>query len=211
VTTPPIGRPIPRQSTIVALASVWLLVATAGAQAAQVQDPGRILETMVGEWSATVAAVSGPGQEPVRTESRVVVRQIGRWVVAESTGSAPNGQPVTAILTLGYDTVSERFVGTWISSMQRHLWQYAGTLDAGGATITLETEGPIMGDASRTTQYREIIEIEDADHHVIRSLILGPAGEWFEFARAEYRRIDPVGPPGGLSFGLTGPGPASAN
>jgi hypothetical protein len=206
VTTTPVDRPIPRQSTIAALAAVWLLAFTGGAQAAQVQDPGRILETMAGEWSVTVAAVSGPGQEPVRAESRAVVRQIGRWVVAESTGSAPNGQPVTSILTLGYDAVSERFIGTWISSMQRHFWRYAGTLDAGGASITLETEGPIMGDASRTAQYREIIEIEGADHHVIRSLILGPDGKWFEFARAEYRRIDPRGPTGGADPGFTAPG-----
>lgn len=68
------------------------------------------------------------------------------------------------------------------------MWQYTGALDHFGTVLTLETEGPIMGDPTRTAQYPEIIEVEDADHKVMRSLILGPDGEWFEFSRAEYRR-----------------------
>jgi hypothetical protein len=73
--------------------------------------------------------------------------------------------------------------------MQTHLWRYTGMLDDSGTALTLETEGPIGGDPTTKAQYREIIAIEDADHFVIRSMILGPDGEWFEFARAEYRRM----------------------
>lgn len=81
-------------------------------------------------------------------------------------------------------------MGTWISSMQTHLWEYTGSLDDTGTTLTLETEGPLMGDPTQTARYREIVEIESDDRRVTRSLILGPDGEWFEFARAEYRRIE---------------------
>lgn len=152
-------------------------------------DPTEFLERLEGEWSVVTEATLGPGQEPVRSESREVARLLGgKWLVAESTGRAPTGQSVTAIRTLGYDPVEERFVGTWISSMQTHLWRHTGTLDDAGTALTLETEGPIMGDPTTTARYREVIEIEDADRHVVRSLILGPDGEWFEFARAEYRR-----------------------
>lgn len=169
---------------------------TAGAAAAVGEPPGRqageptaFLERLAGEWSVVSEAVLGPGQEPVRTESREVARLLGgTWLVAESTGAAPGGRPVTSILTLGYDPVEERFIGTWISSMQTHLWSYTGTLDDSGTALTLDTEGPILGDPARTAKYREVIEIEGADHKVVRSMILGPDGEWFEFARAEYRR-----------------------
>jgi hypothetical protein len=42
---------------------------------------------------------------------------------------------------------------------------------------------------SRPPRYREVIDAGDTDRKVMRSLILGPDGEWFEFARAEFRRI----------------------
>lgn len=172
---------------IVGLAGV--VVSPGGSAGERRDDPAAFLERLTGEWSMVAEATLGPGQEPVRTEAREVARLLGgKWLVAESTGNAPHGQPVTSIRTLGYDPAEERFVGTWISSMQSHLWTYSGTLDESGSVLTMDTEGPIMGDPTRTARYREIIEIEDDDLHVVRSMILGPDGEWFEFARAEYRR-----------------------
>lgn len=146
------------------------------------------LEHLTGEWTVATKTILGPGQEPVHTESRAVARPVGAWLVTETTGRTPDGRPVTSILTLGYDTAKERFEGTWISSMQAHLWKYTGELDESGTVLTLETEGPILGDPTTSTEYREIIEAEDDDRYVVRSMILGPGGEWFEFARAEYRR-----------------------
>lgn len=152
-------------------------------------DPDAFLEKLAGEWSVETEAVPGPGQDPIRAESREVARLLGgQWLVAESSGTTPGGDPVTSILTLGWNPAEEEFVGTWISSMQTHLWRYTGTLDDSGNVLTLETVGPILGDPTRTTQYREVIEIEGVDRRVTRTLILGPDGEWFEFARAEYRR-----------------------
>ena len=45
-------------------------------------------------------------------------------------------------MTLGYDPVQKRFVGTFIGSMMTHMWIYNGTLDAAGKVLTLDTEGP---------------------------------------------------------------------
>ncbi len=155
-------------------------------------EPGDFLRRLTGEWSVVAEAIPGSGQDPLRTEARAVVRMLGgQWLVAENDGTTPGGHDVSSILTLGYDPGEERFVGTWISSMQTHLWQYTGELDEAGRALTLATEGPVMGDATRTARYREIIEVEDDDHFVMRSLILGPDDEWFEFAIAEYSRIEP--------------------
>jgi hypothetical protein len=154
----------------------------------QTDDAAAFLQQLVGEWSVVAEATLGPGQEPIRTESREVGRLLGgRWLVAESSGVLGD-QPFTSILTLGYDPAEERFVGTWISSMQSRLWSYTGALDDSGTALTLQTEGPILGDPATTARYREIIEIHDVDHKVMRSFILGPDGAWFEFSRAEYRR-----------------------
>lgn len=162
---------------------------------AQTSEPTDFLEALAGEWSVVSDAKLGPGQDPVRTESHEVARMIGgTWLVAESTGTA-RGAPFTSILTLGWDPVEERFVGTWISGRQTHMWTYRGSLDPSSARLTLETGGPIMGDPGRIARYREVIEIEGPNRKVMRSMILGPDGEWFEFQRADYRRIENGDPP----------------
>jgi hypothetical protein len=161
----------------------------AGPKAGAGAAPAEFLQALEGEWSVVTEAIPGPGLDPIRTESREVARLLGgRWLVAEST-RLQGGRVLTSILTLGYDPAAERFVATWIDAMQTHLWLYAGALDDSGAALTLETEGPILGDATRTTQYREIHEVVDRDHRIMRSFILAPHGEWFEFGRAEYRRL----------------------
>jgi hypothetical protein len=153
------------------------------------EGPADFLQGLAGEWSVVSEATLGPGQDPIRTESREVARLLGgQWLVAEGTGTSALGSPMTSIFTLGYDPARGGFVATWIDSMQTHLWWYTGQLDDTGTALTLETEGPIMGDATRTTAYRVVIVSVEADHKVRRSLILGPNGEWFEFARAEYQR-----------------------
>jgi hypothetical protein len=155
------------------------------------QDPGEFLRGLAGEWSVESEARLGPGLDPVRSEARESARLIGgKWLVAEGSGVTPNGQPFTSILTLGPGSSGEGFVGTWIDSMQSHMWVYSGSLDAAGRVLTLETEGPVFGDPTRPARYREIIEVPDPHRKVMRSLILGPDGQWFEFARSEYRRTD---------------------
>ena len=179
-----------KATILAALTIVGVAVPAGEPPGRQSGEPAAFLQSLEGQWSVVAEATLGPGQEPVRTESRVVARLLGgKWLVAESPGTAPRGDPVTSILTLGHDPAEDRFVGTWISSMQSHLWRYTGTLDQSRASLTLDTRGPILGDPTTTAQYREIIEIEDADHYVVRSMILGPDGEWFEFARAEHGRM----------------------
>lgn len=152
-------------------------------------DPSTFVEQLAGEWSMVAEARLGPGQEPVGRESGEV-RFLGeKWLVTESTG-AVGDRTVTSILTLGYDPAQERFARTWIDPMQEHLWLYAGALKDAGTALTLETGRSILGDATRRAQYREVIEVEGANHRVMRSMTFGP--EWFESARAEYRRVDPA-------------------
>jgi hypothetical protein len=41
-----------------------------------------------------------------------------------------------------------------------------------------------------------VIELDGPDRKVVRSMILGPDGAWFEFQRAEFVRLGPAGLPG---------------
>jgi hypothetical protein len=165
-----------KATAVVAMVTVGAGQTADAAPSPRSQDPTAFLQQLAGEWSVVTEAILGPGQAPIRNESREVARLLGgKWLVAESTGTAPDGQPFTSILTLGYDPAREQFVGTWIDSMQQHLWSYSGVLEDSGTALTLETEGPISGDPTTTAKYREVIEIEEANRKVMRSMILGPA------------------------------------
>jgi hypothetical protein len=154
-------------------------------------DPNAFLERLAGEWSVVSEATLGPGQPPVRNESRESARLLGgKWLVAEITRSVRD-RTHSSILTLGHDDHQGHFIATYIDSMQRHMWSYTGTLDDTGTVLTLNTEGPILGDPSKVAKYRVIIESRADDFKLMRSKIFGPDGQWFEFSRTEYRRTDP--------------------
>jgi hypothetical protein len=165
--------------------------------AVQAQEPGEGAEAaaaflfrLAGTWAVTSEAVLAPGQDPIRSRGREVSRMLGtRWFVAEGEGETPTGAPVRSLLTLGYDQAEEGIVGTWIDSMQGTMWRYRGTLDPDEGTLVLEAEGPVMGNPAVVTRYREVVELRDDGLRVMRSSILGPDGAWFEYGRAEYRRV----------------------
>lgn len=146
------------------------------------------LRQLVGQWDVVAEMPTGPGTEPMVLESTESVRSIGdRWILAE--GSADfGGQPFTSILTLGYDPRREAFVGTWIDTEQSHLWSYEGSLNEARNVLTLEAEGPAFDDETRTTRYRDAIEIAGSDRKILTSSVQDEDGAWTTFMRAEYRR-----------------------
>lgn len=152
------------------------------------EDPHLWLHQLVGEWTAVSEASMGPGTEPIRIESTEKVRSIGGlWIQGEGSATF-DGKPFTSILTLGYDVQKKTFVGSWIDSMQTHMWVYRGSLDEKRRVLTLDTEGPSFDDPSKTSRYRDAFEIVDADTRTLRSSVLGEGGEWTTFMTAEYRR-----------------------
>ncbi len=146
------------------------------------------LEQLVGDWDASCEASMGDDTEPMTMESTEHVRSIGgRWILAEGSATF-GGDQFTTLLTLGYDPRAEAFVGTWVDTIQDHMWIYRGTLDEAKRILTLETDGPSFDDPSVTAHYRDAIEIVDAYHKRLTSSVLGADGEWTTFMRSEYSR-----------------------
>ena len=112
----------------------------------------------------------------------------GLWVLCEGRGEMPGGGAATTIMTLGYDPVKKRFVGTFIASMMTHLWLYEGELDPAGNVLTLDTEGPSFTAEGKMAKYKDVIELKSDDHRVLTSSFLGDDGKWHEFMTANYRR-----------------------
>jgi len=153
------------------------------------QKEHRWLEKLAGDWTYDVEATMAPGQPAVHATGTENVRSLGGlWIIAEGQGEMPGCGPATTIMTLGFDTLKKRFVGTFIGSMMTNIFSYSGTLDANEKVLTLETEGPSMADPSKTAKYRDIIEIKGNDERTLTSRALGDDGKWHQFMLATYRR-----------------------
>ena len=147
------------------------------------------LQKLIGEWVYEFD-VPAHGEHPARKATGTEnVRSLGGiWIVAEGQGEATAGTPDTTLITLGYDPLKSRFVGTWVGSMMPYLWVYDGELDAEGRVLTLNSSGPSMAGDGTTAQYQDVIEIHGDDRRTLTARAQGSDGAWQEIMRMSYRR-----------------------
>jgi len=154
----------------------------------QALEQHRWLRRLRGEWSYESTALMGHFDAPQKVTGVESVRSLGElWVVAGGHGGLPGGGEATTVMTLGFDPLKKRFVGTWVGSMVTWLWIYEGTLNPTGQVLTLDTEGPSLGDAGTLSRYRDVIEWLDDDHRVLTSHALRD-GHWNAMMISHYHR-----------------------
>lgn len=158
------------------------------------QKEHKWLQQLVGEWEGEGEGTMEPGKPPIEFRGTVSFRPLGDlWVVGEGEGTSASegaeecGSGAT-LMTLGYDPQRGRFVGAFIASMMTHMWVYDGALGADGKEVTLDTEGPNMAAEGQLARFRDVLRIEDDDHHTLNSHALGEDGKWHQFMHARYRR-----------------------
>lgn len=147
------------------------------------------LMKFVGEWTyeSEATMLSGDVSKFSGTES---VRSLGDfWIIGEGRGKMPDGDPATTIITLGYDPLKGKYVGTFVGSMMPNLWIYEGALQDGETEIHLDAEGPDMTDERKTTKYRDVVEWENNDHRILTSFAQAEDGQWRPFMTGHYRRV----------------------
>jgi hypothetical protein len=146
------------------------------------------LRKLRGEWRYESTALMGNFDAPQKVSGVESVRSLGElWVVAGGHGGLPGGGEASTVMTLGFDPLKKRFIGTWVGSMLTWLWVYDGTLDREGRVLTLDTEGPSLGDPSKLSRYRDVIEWLDDDHRVLTSHALRD-GHWTAMMISHYHR-----------------------
>jgi hypothetical protein len=156
---------------------------------AEPQQQHEWLHQLIGRWAYEHEASVEPGQPPQSFTGLETVRSLGGlWVVCEGEGEMPGGGTARTIMTLGYDSMKEQFVGTFIGSMMSNLWIYEGALDAGGKALVLECEGPSMAGDGSLAKYRDTLEFQSRDERLLTSHRLGEDGQWRPFMTATYRR-----------------------
>lgn len=144
------------------------------------------LQRFVGQWDAEVEVYLAPGQPPMKTQGINRARMLGGfWLIEEGQNTA---MPYGFILTLGFDPRKKKYVGTWADSMMSYLWKYEGTVDAKGAILTLETEGPNPMDHGNIAKVREVTQFKSVNHRVFTSSRLGDDGKWIRLMTVNLRR-----------------------
>lgn len=147
------------------------------------------LQKLVGEWTYETEVIMGADQPLEKSTGTETVRSLGDlWVLAEGQGEMPGCGVATTLMTLGYDSQKQRYVGTWVGSMMTYLWIYDGELDASETVLTLNSEGPSMSGENKMANYKDVIEVKSDDHRVMTSHALGEDGQWHQFMTAHYRR-----------------------
>lgn len=148
------------------------------------------LQQLVGEWRTETEMTMGPGQSKQKAEGRESVKSLGGlWAFTEGKTTMPDGTPMTYYAALGYDVSFKEYRGCWFASVSSHLWKYVGELSADGKTMTLNCVGPNMFKDGETANYRDVIEIVDADHRTLTSYGQNENGEWQEFMKAHFTRV----------------------
>ena len=148
------------------------------------------LQQLVGDWRVEMEMMMGPDQPMQKSEGRESVKSLGGlWAFGEGTATMPDGTPMTHISTLGYDVSFKEYRGCWFASVSSHLWKYVGEMSADGKTLTLSCVGPNMVKDGETANYRDVIEIQDADHRTLTSYGEQENGEWQQFMQARYTRV----------------------
>lgn len=136
------------------------------------------LHRFLGEWDYT-GEFMGPDGQSFTGQGTERVRSLGGyWIMGESLGEMPGGGgEARCVITLGYDPVRERFIGSWVGSMMWHLSIYDGTLSEDGRELVLESEGPAFT-GEGTALYRDVMIWEDADHRRMETSVRGADGGW---------------------------------
>lgn len=148
------------------------------------------LQRLVGEWIFEGETTTQPGKPGEKFRGSERVQSVGGfWTQATARGEMPGCGMATTVMTLGFNPLTRRFVGTWIGSMMADLWLYDGELDAGERILTLNSEGPAMAAPDQMATYQDVITLVSDDHRTLASQVLGDDGKWHACMHVDYRRI----------------------
>ena len=142
-----------------------------------------ILAADVGLWRAAVEVRPGPGASVQASEGTMTNRMCGPWLVSdfknETSGFEGHG-------IYGWDSVEERYVGTWVDPMRRGLVVMRGKWDEKARTMTYV--GEMTRPDGLSMRWREVTERPENGVRVFRSFVPSSEGE-FEVMTVRYQKV----------------------
>ena len=147
------------------------------------------LHKLVGEWTSEGECDMGPDQPKLKTAGISKVTSVGGlWIMDEGIGGMPVGDKDRSFMTLGYDPLKQKFVGTFIASMMTYLWIYEGSLDDSGKVLSLDCVGPDFGGGTELANYKDVIAFHSDDHRTLTAHVQAPDGTWKSFMTTHFHR-----------------------
>ena len=148
------------------------------------------LQHLVGKWRTEQEMTMEAGQPTQKAEGHESVKSLGGlWSLSEGKGKMPDGTEMNYYAALGYDVSFKEYRGCFFASVSSHLWKYTGELSADGKVMTMNCVGPNMVKDGETANYRDIIEIVDADHRTLTATGQDENGEWQVYMKSYYTRV----------------------
>ena len=145
------------------------------------------LQRLVGDWTYENECVMGPNGETEQGSGREVVRAFGGlWTMGETTGTMPGCGEMSGLMTLGYDPVKGKYVGSWIGTPMAYMFVYEGSRE--GDVLTLDCEGPSFENPAKMAKYQDVVELRGPNERELRSQVRGADGSWQQFMQGVYTR-----------------------
>ncbi|MCA9048045.1 MAG: DUF1579 domain-containing protein [Planctomycetaceae bacterium] len=147
------------------------------------------LKKFVGKWKSESEIRTGPNQPSQKYTGTMSFRMLGEfWVISDVAAEMPGGGRFSAVQTIGFNSKTGRYDGTWVDSVTDHMWTYHGTAE--GETLTLEAEGPNFLSPGKTANFRDIYEFRSADEIAVFSKIQSDDGTWVTYVTGTMRRAE---------------------
>jgi hypothetical protein len=92
----------------------------------------------VGIWEGKNTMWMAPGLEPMESTSTMTIAMVldGRYARGEMASEMPGMGSFSGLCYVGFDNVSQKFVGTWMDSMSTGIMTGTGELSKDGKTLT---------------------------------------------------------------------------
>ena len=135
----------------------------------------KLLTRCAGRWTYKMTCWMNPDPNAPPTEAAGVAacREVmgGRFLLGDHSGKMPMPGPDGKLTDFdfkgmsieGYDNAQKKFVSSWIDNMGTGILHSEGDYDAATKTFTYRAECSIV--PGTKTKIREVIKIEDHDHH----------------------------------------------
>jgi hypothetical protein len=150
----------------------------------------RRLDPIVGEFRFTSTMWMDPGQPAIKDEGTCSNRwTLGNLYLEGQVRGTMMGKPFEGRSYMGYDKSLKKYAAIWLDSSSTMFMPVAlGTESEDGKSITLECDA-LDPMTNVNTHIREVLTIQDYDHHVFTMYMTPKKGEETKGVEIVYSRI----------------------
>jgi Protein of unknown function (DUF1579) len=183
-----------KQLTTMMAAACLIVTAAFGPAASQdMPKPGaehKVLESLVGTWSAKIKFWMDPSQPATEMEG-IMVRKMftGGFFLQEDFDGKFMGSDFKGMGLTGFDLVKKKYVGTWVDSMTSTIMTLEGTYDAKSKTFNMTTSDEIDPATGKKQKGRDTLRIMSPDHQVQEMFRTPEGGKETKAMEIHYHRV----------------------